>query len=83
MSRNSIPLVVNCALRDVACRAKFLFVREVSCTVILLVFKGDFVACRLEYIVCNRNHLWNHYGYWWNSVGNMFLHGKVSIIYAK
>ncbi len=36
---------------------------------------------RLEYIVRDCDHLWNHHGYWWNSVGDMFLYGKVSISY--
>ena len=58
-----------------------MFVREVPCTVVFLVVKSDFVVCRLEYTVCNCDHLWNHHGYWWNSVGNMFLHGKVRIAF--
>lgn len=46
---------------------------------IFLVVKSDCVFRRLEYTVCNCDYLWNHHGYWRNSVGNMFLHGKVRI----
>ena len=38
----------------------------------------DFLFCRLEYSVCDGDYLWHHYGYRRFSVGDMFLHGKVS-----
>ena len=47
--------------------------------VIFIVVKSGCVFCRLEYTLCNSDNLWNHHGYWRNSVGNMFLHGKVCI----
>lgn len=70
-----------CVAWDCVTSQKYACVRIsiLPCIVFLLVVKSDCLVCRLEYTVCNCDHLWNHYGYWWNSVGNMFLHGKVGI----